>query len=156
MPCKKCMVFISDTLLQPPCPTSPHYGSFKQKRLAGCLQPLSYLFARHIETSRPDMHEWLNMMEMMNCAVLNQTATRDYRMYQIWRNEKTDVESMLTLLLENSILAKCRDKQVYEEWFAEKSMFLLSTVRQIHLEHSRNVPVWTHPPIHDEYNGLYS
>ena len=77
---------------------------------------------------------------MMNCGVLNQKASRDYRMYQILIIEPSDINSIIILLIENSVLAKCQDKFIYEEWFAEKAMFIIGTVRQIHLEHSG--PVW--------------
>ena len=165
MPCQKCIAFITDNLLQPPHPTSRHVGKFKQKRLASCIQPISYLLTRHIENSRPDIHEWLNRMEMINCAVLNQGASRDYRMYQIWTMEKSDIDYILILLMENSILTKCQDKYIYEEWLAEKSMFLLATVRQLHIEHSGHV--WQAAPMIapgiglriripvDDTNGLY-
>ena len=155
MPCQKCMVFISDVLLQPPHPSSSHAKHFKQKRLIGCIQPISYLLTRHIEKSRPDLLDWLNMMEMMNCAVLNQSATRNYRMYQILTHEKTDIDAILILLLEHYVLAKCHDKQVYEEWLAEKCMFLFASVRQLHMEHSG--PVYQALKVEDDpYNGLYS
>ena len=154
MPCLKCMGFIYDNLLQPPHPSSQHSKNFKQKRLLDCIQPISYLLTRHIETSRPDLHEWLNRMEMMNCAVLNQSASRDYRMYQIWTMEKSDIDYILIILMENIILSKCQDKYIYEEWLAEKSMFLLATVRQIHLEHTRHQPVFQ--KLIDDSDGLYS
>ena len=153
MPCLKCMGFIYDNLLQPPHPSSPHFAHFKQKRLLDCIKPISYLLTRHIENARPDLHEWLNRMEMMNCAVLNQSATRDYRMYQIWSMDNSDIQYMVLLLVENCILAKCRNILTYEEWFAEKSMILLQMVRQIHLEHTRLQPVFQKPA--DDYNGLY-
>jgi hypothetical protein len=148
------MGFIYDNLLQPPHPSSQHSKNFKQKRLLDCIQPISYLLTRHIETSRPDLHEWLNRMEMMNCAVLNQSASRDYRMYQIWTMEKSDIDYILIILMENIILSKCQDKYIYEEWLAEKSMFLLATVRQIHLEHTRHQPVFQ--KLIDDSDGLYS
>ena len=140
MLCQKCIAYVSDTLQRLPHPSSQHSGRFKPKRLAGCLETISYLLTRHIEKSRPDLFDWLNMMEMVNCGVLNQMASRDYRMYQIMIIEPSDINSIILLLIENSILAKCQDKFMYEEWFAEKAIFIISTVRQIHLEHSG--PVW--------------
>lgn len=141
MPCQKCIAYISDTLRFPPHPSSQHSAHFKPKRLSACLETISYILTRHIESSRSDLFEWLNMMEMMNCAVLNQKASRDYRMYQIWANGNSDVHYIILLLVENSILAKCQNKFIYEEWFAEKAMALLSTIHQIHLEHSGPVQV---------------
>lgn len=153
MPCLKCMAFIYDTLNHPPKLTSPHYKQFKQKRMIGCIEPITYLLARHIEKARPDLHEWLNMMEMMNCAVLNQSATRDYRMFQIWSIDNPDIDYIMVLLIENCILAKCKDRFIYEEWFAEKFIMLLAQIRHIHLEHTRFQPVFQKPA--DDYNGLY-
>ena len=167
MPCNKCMLFVYDALLQPPHPSSRHAAHFKRKRLLNCIQTVAYLLTKQIEDDRPDMIEWLNMMEMLNCAVLNKEATRDYRMYQIWLSGTNTIDEIITILIEHAILAKIKDRYPYEEWFAEKGMFLLHNLRQIHTEHSGghyiklkiNVPRRTisrgSVVPHDDTNGLY-
>lgn len=95
------------------------------------------------------------MMEMMNCAVLNQQATRDYRMYQIWLANKNTIDEIITILIEHAILAKAKGRYPYEEWFAEKGMFLLQNLRQIHMEHCGAHYIKIKVPV-DEYDGLYS
>jgi hypothetical protein len=132
------MAFVSDTLQHPPKPGSPHTSRFKRKRLIGCLETITYLLTRHIEKGRPDIHAWLNMMEILNCAHLNQEASRDYRMYQVWTHCTSDIDEIIILLLENNILTRCHDKYIYEEWFAERAMILLESLPQIHMEHSAN------------------
>jgi len=155
MPCNKCMLFIHDCLQQTPHPSSRHATQFKRGRLLGCIETVSYLLAKQIEIDRPDMYEWLNMMEMMNCAVLNQQASRDYRMYQIWLTNKNTIDEIITILIENAILSKTQSRYPYEEWFAEKGMFLLQNLRQIHIEHSGAKFIKIKAPV-DEYDGLYS
>jgi len=150
------MAYISDTLQNPPPITSPHIKQFKRKRLAGCLETVTYLLTRYIETARPDLFEWLNTMEMINCGVLNQSATRDYRLYQILRLDMSDLEYILTLIMEQCILAKCRDKLLYEEWLAQKVISIVSIIRQVHNEHSKNdVKLILKMTVIDDYNGLY-
>ena len=136
MPCEKCMGYISDVLEYPPPASSQHAESFKQKRIKVCLETITYLLTRYIESSRPDMYEWLNMMEMINCAILNKEASRDYRMFQVMTFDKSDIDEIITILMENVILNKSYNRYDYEEWFAEKAMFILNTIPQIHTEHS--------------------
>ena len=114
---------------------------------------VTYLLSKQIEDDRPDMYEWLNRMEMVNCAVLNKEATRDYRMYQVWLAEKNTIDEIIIILIEHAILAKANSRYPYEEWFAEKGMFLLQTLRQIHMEHSGSHYIKV--KVKDEYNGLY-
>jgi hypothetical protein len=156
MPCQKCTAYISDTLQNPPPVTSPHVKQFKRKRLAVCLETISYLLTRYIEKARPDLFEWLNVMEMMNCASLNQGATRDYRMYQILCLDMSDLQYILTLIMEQCILAKCRDKHLYEEWLAQKIIGIVSIIRQVHIEHSEHeLKAILKITVPDDYNGLY-
>lgn len=136
MPCEKCIGYISDVLQHPLTPSSKYAECFKRKRIKVCLETITYLLIRHIENSRPDLYEWLNIMEMMNCAILNQEGSRDYRMFQVWTFDKSDVDEIITILMENMILNKCYNRYDYEEWFAEKAMFILNTLPQIHTEHS--------------------
>lgn len=136
MPCEKCIGYISDVLQHPPLPSSQHAECFKRKRIIVCLETITYILIRHIENSRPDLYEWLNLMEIMNCSILNKEASRDYRMYQVWTFDKSDVDEIITILMENMILNKSYNRYDYEEWFAEKAMFILNTLPQIHTEHS--------------------
>jgi hypothetical protein len=136
MPCEKCMGYISDVIQHPPTPSSKYADCFNRKRIKVCLETITYLLIRHIEKSRPDMYEWLNVMEMMNCAILNQEASRDYRMFQVWTFDKSDIDEIITILMENMILNKSYNRYDYEECFAEKAMFILNTLPQIHTEHS--------------------
>jgi hypothetical protein len=156
MPCNKCMLFVHDTLLHPPHPSSRHAPHFKRNRLLGCIQTVTYLLTRQIEDDRPDMIEWLNMMEMMNCAILNKDATREYRMYQIWLTGTNMIDEIITILIEHAILAKTKDRYPYEEWFAEKGIFLLQNLRQIHTEHSGEKFIKIKINMKkDDYDGLY-
>ena len=144
MPCKKCMTFIHDVLLHPPHPSSHYVSSFKRKRLLRCIEKVTYLLTKQIEDDRPDMIDWLNMMEIMNCRVLNQAATRDYRMYQVWVLCENTIDEIIIILIEHGILAKIKDRYHYEEWFAEKAIFFLKNLPEIHTEHSmaylKNIP----------------
>jgi len=156
MPCNKCMLFVYDCLQQVPHPSSKDAPLFKRKRLLRCIDTISYLLTKQIEDDRPDMIEWLNMMEMINCGVLNQQATRNYRMYQIWLTGKNTIDEIINILIEHAILAKTRDRYPYEEWFAEKGIFLLQNLRQIHTEHSGDKFIKIKNNMKkDDYDGLY-
>ena len=154
MPCQKCMTFVSDVLQQPPHPSSEHAPLFKKKRLIGCLETITYLLTKLIEGDRPDLYNWLNIMEMMNCAVLNQAQSRNYRLYQIWINRKSDLDEIIILLVENYILSNTKNRTTYEEWFAEKAIFLVQSLRQIHTEHSGGLFIKV-KTAGDDTNGLY-
>lgn len=130
-----CMVYVEDTLRQPPKADSRFSTIFKNKRMEVCLDSITYLFTRHLEGQRPDFFEWLNHMEMVNCAVLKQDAPRDYRLYQILSYRQPLIDEIIMNLMENSVLTKIRAKYDYEEWFAEKAIFICATLRQVHLEH---------------------
>ena len=103
MPCNKCMLFVYDCLQHVPHPSSKDAPLFKRKRLLQCIDTISYLLTKQIEDDRPDMIEWLNMMEMINCAVLNQEATRNYRMYQIWLTGRNTIDEIINILAKKGV-----------------------------------------------------
>jgi hypothetical protein len=82
------------------------------------------------------MWEWLNMMEMLNYPVLKREASREYRLYQVWTYEKTDIDEIMDVLLEHGVLDKSRTLFQYQEWFAQKAMVILENIRDMHKEHS--------------------
>lgn len=135
MPCNKCLIYIIDTLLQPPLPSSPQHIQFRPKRLRRCIEPLSYLLLRFLENSRPDLFAWLNMMEMLNYPVLKKEASREYRLYQILCLEKSDIHEILSTVIEERILDKCAIFYEYEEWLAEKLMRILANRTELHPDH---------------------
>jgi hypothetical protein len=94
-------------------------------------------------------------MEMVNCALLNQEATRNYRMYQIWLSDRSIIDEIITILIEHAILAKVKERYQYEEWFAERGMFILNNLREIHMEHSGDKFIKLKIKIKKDYNDLY-
>ena len=65
------------------------------------------------------------------------------------------IDEIITILIEHAILSKTQSRYPYEEWFAEKGMFLLQNLRQIHIEHSGALFIKIKAPV-DEYDGLYN
>ena len=139
MPCDMCIGYVQDALTQAPKLNSRFWSLYKRKRLIKCIEPISYLLTRHIEEARPDLYEWLNTMEMINCAVLRQDATREYRLYQILSYQQPVIDEIIMYLMEQCILTKTHDKYEYEEWFAEKVIFLCGTIKHIHNEHTEGL-----------------
>lgn len=130
------MAYVEDTLLEPPKADSRFSAIFKKKRMYRCINSVTYLLTRHLEEQRPDLFEWLNTMEMINCGVLRQDATRDYRLFQILSYQQQLIDEIVIVFMENAVLTKTRLKYDYEEWFAEKVIFICATLRQIHQEHT--------------------
>jgi hypothetical protein len=78
-------------------------------------------------------------MEMINCGALRQDATRDYRLYQILSYQEPVIDEIIMYIMEYCILTKTHTKYDYEEWFAEKAIFLCGTMKQVHREHTEGL-----------------
>ena len=76
-------------------------------------------------------------MEMLNCAVLNQHATRDYRMFQILEFKEPLIKELVEMAFECSILKGIKERYLYEEWFASKAIFLAAVIPELHKDHSK-------------------
>jgi hypothetical protein len=51
------------------------------------------------------------------------------------KHKKPLFDIIVTLLQENVILRRCYDRYYYEQWLAQKFVYLLQNLKQIHKEH---------------------
>lgn len=152
--CDVCYGFVYDVLLTPLHPHMHLYGRERPKRLQGYARTVSAMILRIVAKTNPNTYANLISYDTYknggrqigfpiktvdDSIWLFHRSVRIYYSFLMLNKEyKSDVDSILGILLESMCLANCVDLYYYEQWLAQKLMHILENIYEIHNEHKIN------------------
>jgi hypothetical protein len=155
MSCDVCKHFVYDSLTQPIHPFDYYYKSYKHKRFMKIAMYLSEIVLDVLRLCDPSEYNNCRYMDPYNSYDTTQghspfgsiMSPRQYRdlfmssirifLYFKRRNPQLHVmlKQVLYIAMEHCVLPKSMTMSDYEEWFAQKFIFLLLHFHSVHQEH---------------------
>ncbi len=149
--CDRCLGFVEDFLLFPQHPFDELHKRERPKRLRHCVKDVSKILLEILTTVPQCKYEeietydrFVNGERRINPAQITaddlkwlySRCVRFYYKFQYdMKHKKPLFDIIVTLLQENMILRRCYDRYYYEQWLAQKFVYLLQNLKQIHKEH---------------------
>lgn len=150
--CNLCRGLLYDYICLPLMPCEPLSNRVKVERVKRCASEISesilYIFSKipqdeYAQLMNHDTH-YNGPYYIQNPMKLNDQETvwfyhRNIRLYfnfnMRYKGISAYIDTIVTILREHCILKNCCDSYCYEEWLAQKIMWGLQNIGQIHSEH---------------------
>lgn len=149
--CERCIGFVEDFLQNPQHPIEELHKRERPKRVRQCSRDIAKTLLRILVYTPLSLYEELETYDRFvngerkinpgkitedDLKWLYHRCVRFYYKFRMqYRQHNPHFDFILILLQEHMILSKCYDKYYYEQWLAQKFIFLLQNLKQIHREH---------------------
>ena len=155
MSCDVCKHFVYDYLIQPVHPFDYYYTSYKHRRFMKIAAPLTEIILEVLVKCDPSEYNNCRFMDPYHSydgapghspfgSLMSHKQYRDLfmssiRIFLYFRRRNPQLHSMikqgLYIAMEHCVLPKSMTMSDYEEWFAQKFIFLLLHFHSVHQEH---------------------
>lgn len=155
MSCDVCKHFVYDSLTQPVHPFDYYYKQYKHSRFMKIAATISELVLEVLNRCDSSEYNGCRFMDPYHSydtapghspfgSIMTHQQYRDLfmssiRIFLYFRRRNPELHMMLKqalyIAMENCVLPKCMTMSDYEEWFAQKFIFLLLHFHSVHQEH---------------------